>query len=125
MRIVIVLSCIIVLIFLFMTIQVPTIDVEIIENVINNVLSISEDKVENEAALKKTVILIVKQLETDQQTRLKYLVAAYIVIWLVFMLYLVRLGKQQQVLDQRLAQLEQDPSDEGEPVINSNTLSEE
>lgn len=108
-----------------MTIQVPTIDVKEIENVINNVQSTSEDKVENEAALKKTVILIVKQLETDQQTRLKYLVAAYIVIWLVFMLYLVRLGKQQQVLDQRLAQLEQDPSDEGEPVINSNNLSEE
>lgn len=114
MRIVIVLSCIIVLIFLFMTIQVPTINVKVIENVINNVQSTSEDKVENEAALKKTVLLIAKQLETDQQTRLKYLVAAYIVIWLVFMLYLVRVGKQQQVLDQRLTQLEEDPSDDGE-----------
>ena len=114
MRIVIVLSCIIVLIFIFMTIQVPTIDVKKIEDAIKTVQSVSTERVQDEEVLKKTVISIVKQLEKDQQTRLKYLVSAYLVIWLVFMLYLVRVGKQQQVLDQRLAQIEQDPSENGE-----------
>ena len=50
---------------------------------------------------------LLRKLEKGQSTRLKYLAAAYFVIWLVFMLYLLRLGQQQQALDKRLAQLEQ------------------
>ena len=111
MRFVIVVSCVIVLVLLFLTMQVPTIDVKAIEQAINDVQSASEDKVEDEKALKSAVIPIVKQLESDQRTRLKYLVAAYLVIWLVFMLYLLRVGKQQQTLDQRLAQIELNASD--------------
>ncbi len=117
MRIVIVLSCIIVLIFIFMTIQVPTIDVKKIEDAIKNVKSVSTERVQDEEVLKKTVISIVKQLEKDQQTRLKYLVSAYLVIWLVFMLYLVRVGKQQQVLDKRLAQIELEASNSQDEYV--------
>ena len=117
MRIVIVLSCIIVLIFIFMTIQVPTIDVKKIEDAIKTVQSVSTERVQDEEVLKKTVISIVKQLEKDQQTRLKYLVSAYLVIWLVFMLYLVRVGKQQQVLDKRLAQIELEASNSQDEYV--------
>ncbi len=108
MRIVIVLSCLIVIGLVFSAIQVPTIDFAKVEEAINDVKSKSQVNIADEDTLKKTVNLIVKELEADQRTRLKYLVSAYLVIWLVFMLYLVRMGKQQQSLDKRLSQLEQD-----------------
>ncbi len=111
MRIVIVLSCLIVIGFLFSAIQVPIIDIAKVEEAINDVKSISQVNIADEDTLKKTVNLIVKELESDQRTRLKYLVSAYLIIWLVFMLYLLRLGRQQQALDQRLAQLENETSD--------------
>ena len=110
MRIVIVLSCLIVIALLFSAIQVPIIDISEIEKAINDVKSESQVNIEDEEALKKTVALVAKELESDQRTRLKYLVSAYLVIWLVFMLYLIRLGKQQRALDQRLSQLEQETS---------------
>ena len=113
MRIVIVLSCLIVIGLVFSAMQVPTIDLAKVEEAINDVKSISQVNIADEDTLKKTVNLIVKELEADQRTRLKYLVSAYLVIWLVFMLYLVRMGKQQQSLDKRLSQLEQDTE---EPV---------
>ena len=108
MRIVIVLSCLIVIGLVFLAIQVPIIDIAKVEEAINDVKSISQVNIADEDTLKKTVNLIVKELEADQRTRLKYLVSAYLVIWMVFMLYLLRLGKQQQSLDKRLSQLEQD-----------------
>lgn len=111
MRIVIVLSCLIVIGLLFSAIQVPIIDIAKVEEAINDVKSISQVNIADEETLKKTVNLIVKELESDQRTRLKYLVSAYLVIWLVFMLYVLRLGRQQQALDQRLAQLEHQTSD--------------
>ena len=117
MRIVIVLSCLIVIGLLFSVIQVPTIDVAKVEEAINDVKSISQVNIADEDTLKETLNLIVKKLEKDQRTRLKYLVSAYLVIWLVFMLYLVRLGKQQQALEQRLSQLEQEtPNNQDESI---------
>ncbi len=110
MRIVIVLSCLIVIALLFSAIQVPIIDISEIEKAINDVKSESQVNIEDEETLKKTVALVAKELESDQRTRLKYLVSAYMIIWLVFMLYLIRLGKQQRALDQRLSQLEQETS---------------
>lgn len=118
MRIVIVLSCLIVIGLLFSAIQVPIIDIAKVEEAINDVKSISQVNIADEETLKKTVNLIVKELESDQRTRLKYLVSAYLVIWLVFMLYLLRLGRQQQALDQRLAQLEQDTSDSQDESVD-------
>ena len=66
------------------------------------------DEVVVEQAVKNSIMI----LEKGQRTRLKYLAAAYIVIWLVFMLYVLRLGQQQQALDKRLAQLEHTSEDE-------------
>lgn len=110
MRIVIVVSCVIVLVLLFLTMQVPKISENKIEQAINDVQSASEVQIEDQKALQDIVMKIVEQLESNQRTRLKYLIAAYLVIWLVFMLYLLRIGKQQQALDQRLTQIELDAS---------------
>ena len=65
----------------------------------------------DEEVLEQAVKNSITILEKGQRTRLKYLAAAYIVIWLVFMLYVLRLGQQQQALDKRLAQLEQTSDD--------------
>lgn len=108
MRIVIIISFLIVIGLVFSAIQVPTIDIKKVDQAINDVNSISQVNIADEETLKKTVNLIVKELESDQRTRLKYLVSAYLVIWLVFMLYLLRLEQQQRTLDKRLSQLEQD-----------------
>lgn len=71
----------------------------------------SEFPAADEELLERALELSVAKLEKGQSTRLKYLAAAYFVIWLVFMLYVLRLGQQQQVLDKRLAQLEQTSDD--------------
>ncbi len=111
MRILIIVSCVIVLVLLFLTMQVPEISEDQIKQAIKDGQSVSEVKEEDQIAFQDAVRKIVEQLENNQRTRLTYLVAAYLVIWLVFMLYLLRIGKQQQTLDQRLAQIELNPSD--------------
>ena len=62
----------------------------------------------DEELLEQAVQLSVAKLEHGQSTRLKYLASAYLVIWLVFVLYVLQLERQQQTLDKRLAQLEED-----------------
>ncbi len=61
----------------------------------------------DEDEVTKSVELVVEQLESKQKRRLKFLFAAYLVIWLAIMLYVLRLGRQQSKLEQRLSQLEQ------------------
>ena len=71
--------------------------------------AISEENISvDEDIVEKAVLKSVEKLEKRQSTRLKYLAAAYIVVWLVFMLYVIRVAMQQRKLDQRLSQLEQD-----------------
>ncbi len=79
-----------------------------ISEAVSEAISQSEVPV-NEEVVEQAVKNAITILEKRQRTRLKYLFAAYIVIWLVFMLYVLRLGQQQQALDKRLAQLEQTP----------------
>lgn len=92
--------------FIFAT-QVPVdITPEKVSAAVSEAIAQAEVPVDEEVvaqAVKNSITI----LEKGQRTRLKYLAAAYIVIWLVFMLYVLRLGQQQQQLDQRLAQLEQ------------------
>ena len=61
----------------------------------------------DEDEVTKAVELAVERLESKQKRRLKFLFAAYLVIWLAIMLYVLRLGRQQSKLEQRLSQLEQ------------------
>ena len=107
MKIAVLASFVVVLaLFVFAT-QVPVdITSEKVSAAVSEAISQSEIPVDEEVveqAVKNSITI----LEKGQRTRLKYLAAAYIVIWLVFMLYVLRLGQQQQQLDQRLAQLEQ------------------
>ncbi len=117
MRIVIFLSFLIVIGFIFLAIQVPTLDSEKIDVAIKEAISESQVTTEDEDTVRQAVALSIEKLETAQRKRLKYLVSAYLVIWLVFMLYLLRLGRQQQALDQRLAQLEHQTSDSQDESI--------
>ena len=106
-KIVIIISFLIVLgFFFFVTLPVSLTGDEVSEAV-SNVVSKSKVAVDEDLA-EQLALQLVEELENEQSKRLKYLASAYLVIWLVFMLYLLRLGKQQQTLDQRLSQLEQD-----------------
>ena len=108
MRIGIIFGFLVVVCLVFLAIQVPTLDQRKIDDAIKEAISQSQVTTEDEDTVTQAVNLSIEKLETAQRKRLKYLVSAYLVIWLVFMLYLVRLGKQQSKLDQRLSQLEQD-----------------
>lgn len=112
MRILVFVSFVIVLgLFLFTT-QVPVdITPEKVSAAVSEAVSKSEVPVDEEV-VEQVVLDSIAVLEKGQSTRLKYLASAYLVIWLVFMLYVLRLGQQQQALDQRLAQLEQTPEAE-------------
>ncbi|RKU24428.1 hypothetical protein C6503_00885 [Candidatus Poribacteria bacterium] len=107
MKIIVFASFLVVLgVFIFAT-QVPVdITPDKVSAAVSEAISLSEVPVDEEV-MEQAVKNAITILEKGQRTRLKYLAAAYIVIWLVFMLYVLRLGQQQQQLDQRLAQLEQ------------------
>lgn len=115
MRIIALISFLIVVGLIIFASQVPTIDGDKVEAVIKEAISTSEVTTGDEDIIREAVNLSVTELEAKQQKRLNYLVSAYLVIWLVFMLYLVKLGKQQSQLDIRLAQLEQDTPNTEEP----------
>ena len=109
MKIAVLVSFLVVLVVFFFVAQVPVtltsneVDKAISEATVESGVSVDEDIVA------QVVQLSVSKLEKGQSTRLKYLAAAYLVIWLVFVLYVLQLERQQQDLDKRLAQLEQDP----------------
>ncbi len=50
----------------------------------------------------------VEKLEARQKKRLKFLVSAYFIIWLIFSLYTLHLAKMQNQLHKRLDQLNSD-----------------
>lgn len=112
MKIIVVISFLVVLGLFFFAAQVPITLTD--DEVAKAVSEASSELPVDEELLERAVKLSVEKLEKGQSTRLKYLAAAYFVIWLVFILYLLRLGQQQQELDKRLSQLEQTPDDEGQ-----------
>ncbi|MCZ6678408.1 MAG: CcmD family protein [Candidatus Poribacteria bacterium] len=60
------------------------------------------DKTEVEQVVNKAL----EKLEARQKKRLKFLVSAYFIIWLIFILYALWLGQTQDQLRKRLDQLE-------------------
>ena len=69
--------------------------------------AIAETKAQvDETEVEQVVNKAIEKLEADQQKRLKYLVSAYFVIWLIFILYALRLSQNQTQLRKRLDQLE-------------------
>lgn len=112
MKILVLASFVIVLGLFFFLTQVPVdITPEKVSAAVSEAVSKSEVPVD-EDIVEQVVLSSIEVLEKGQSTRLKYLASAYLVIWLVFMLYVLRLGQQQQALDKRLAQLEQTPEPE-------------
>jgi len=114
MKIAVLVSCLVVLgLFIFAT-QVPiTLTEDEVAKAIGEASSESEGPVD-EDILAQAVQLSVAKLEEAQSTRLKYLASAYFVIWLIFILYILHLERQQQKLDKRLAQLEQESESDTE-----------
>lgn len=99
--------------FIFAT-QVPiTLTEDEVAKAVGEATSESESLVD-EDLLAEAVQLSVAKLEEAQSTRLKYLVSAYLVIWLVFILYILHLERRQQELDKRLAQLERESESDAE-----------
>ena len=91
--------------YLFATLIPVSITSDKVATAVSEAISASETAVD-EKVLEQAVIDSLTILEKGQRTRLTYLFAAYIVIWMVFILYVLRLEQQQQQLDQRLTQLE-------------------
>jgi CcmD family protein len=60
------------------------------------------DETEVQQAVEKSLEI----LESRQRKRLRYLVAAYFIIWLIFILYALRLAQTQKELQQRIDQLQ-------------------
>ncbi len=125
MRIIVLFSFLIVL-GLFLMSQIPVVLTsnevdEAVSDAIAQVESTAEKKGEavpqiDEDEVTTAVKLAIEKLENDQKRRLKFLCAAYFVIWLAIMLYVIRIGRKQHALDLRLSQLEQDsPNSQEEP----------
>ena len=106
MKIAVFVSFLAVLITFFFVAQVPiTLTSDEVAKAVSEAVSESGVTVDEEM-LERAVQLSIAKLEDGQRTRLKYLASAYLVIWLVFILYVLHLERQQQALDKRLAQLE-------------------
>ncbi len=92
---------------LFLTTQIPvTLTADEISQSVSDAIAETQVNVD-EDEVERAVQLSVTKLEQAQRKRLKYLAGAYFVIWLVFMLYVLKLAQQHNTLDKRLAQLEQ------------------
>ena len=111
MKIAVLVSFLAVLVVFFLVAQIPiTLTSDEVDKAVSEATAVSGGMVD-EALLTQAVQLSVEKLEKGQRTRLKYLASAYLVIWLVFILYVLQLDRQQQELDKRLAQLEQESDD--------------
>ena len=106
MKIAVIVSFLAVLVLFFFVAQVPvTLTSDEVAKAVSEAAAESGGPVDAELT-ERAVQLSVAKLEKAQSTRLKYLAAAYLVIWLVFILYVLYLERQQQTLDKRLTQLE-------------------
>lgn len=110
MKIAILVSFLAVLIVFFVVAQIPvTLTSDEIDRAVTE--AATPGLPVDEEVLARALMISVEKIEKGQRTRLKYLASAYLVIWLVFVLYVLRLERQQQELDKRLDQLEQESDD--------------
>lgn len=95
-----------ILLALFLTTQIPvTLTADEVSGAVSDAIAEAQVNVD-EDEVSAVVQLAIERLETAQRNRLKYLAGAYFVVWLVFMLYVLRIGQRQKALDKRLSQLE-------------------
>ena len=92
MKILILASFLVVLVLFIFATEVPVdITPDKVSAAVLEAISQAEVPVDEEV-VEQAVISSIEILEKAQRTRLKYLAAAYIVIWLVFMLYVLAFG---------------------------------
>ncbi len=91
---------------LFLWGQVPiTITQDEVSAAVDDAIAETQSQID-ETEVGAVVSRSIEKLEERQKRRLKFLVSAYFMIWLVFILYVLRIGRAQSRLRQRLEQLE-------------------
>ena len=91
---------------LFLGGQVPiTITKDEVSVAVDDAIAETQSQVD-ETEVRAVVSKSIEKLEERQKRRLKFLVSAYFMIWLVFSLYVLRIARTQSQLRQRLDQLE-------------------
>ena len=91
---------------LFLGGQVPiTITEDEVTAAVDDAIAETQAQV-NETEVQRVVSKSIEKLEERQKRRLKFLVSAYFLIWLVFSLYVLRIARAQSQLRGRLDQLE-------------------
>ena len=90
----------------FLSSQVPiTITQDEVFAAIGDAIAETQAQVD-ETEVEQVVSKSIEKLEARQKRRLKFLVSAYFIIWLIFSLYVLRIAQTQTQLRQRLDQLE-------------------
>ena len=91
---------------LFLGGQVPiTITGDEVRAAVDDAIAETQAQVD-ETEVQRVVSKSIEKLEERQKRRLKFLVSAYFLIWLVFSLYVLRIARAQSESRRRLEQLE-------------------
>ena len=86
--------------------QLPvTITQDEISTAVSDAIAETDAQVDEMAVEQLVTQKAVEKLEARQKKRLKFLVAAYFIIWLIFSLYALHLAKMQSQLRKQLEQL--------------------
>ena len=91
-------------VFSFLKVPVKITDDEVLVAVNDAIAetNLEVDKAEVQQAVNKSI----EKLEARQSKRLRHLVSAYFVIWLIFILYTLRISQTQSQLRKRLDQVQ-------------------
>ena len=91
---------------LFMLNQIPVaITQDEISTAVSDAIAETNAQVDEMAVEQLVTQKAVEKLEARQKKRLKFLVAAYFIIWLIFSLYVLHLAELQSQLRKQLEQL--------------------
>lgn len=104
-----VLTVFVLLLGLFMLSQIPVaITQDEVSTAVSDAIAETNAQVDEIEVEQLVTQKAVEKLEDRQKKRLKFLVAAYFIIWLIFSLYALHLAKMQSQLCKQLEQLHSD-----------------
>ncbi len=91
---------------LFMLSQIPVaITQDEVSTAVSDAIAETDAQVDETAVEQIVTQKALEILEARQKRRLKFLVSAYFIIWLIFGLYVLHLAKMQEQLHKRIEQL--------------------
>ena len=91
---------------LFMFSQIPVaITQDQVSTAVSDAIAETNAQVDEMAVEQLVTQKAVEKLEAQQKKRLKFLVSAYFIIWLIFSFYVLHLAKLQNQLSKQLEQL--------------------